>query len=123
MINESAFQQTIDSIYHMPEGSTALDQARFVWEQCEKACAPKVKALEWVEEVYHRNDADPIGEVTGYSAETAFGTFYEIDLGVANFNVMYDFTSLGDFETEQEVKAAAQADYEKRILSALEARL
>lgn len=46
MINKSAFQQTLDAIAHMPDGSTTLDQAHFIWEQCEKACAPQWQTMD-----------------------------------------------------------------------------
>lgn len=82
----------------------------------------EVKLLEWEEQLTKRSDEDPSTEVTGYEAETAFGTFYTVEVGAALFHVVYDYKGLGAFETEIAAKAAAQADYEQRIRSALYAR-
>ena len=79
----------------------------------------EVKLLEWEEQLTKRSDEDPSTEVTGYEAETAFGTFYTVEVGAALFHVVYDYKGLGAFETEIAAKAAAQADYEQRIRSAL----
>lgn len=79
----------------------------------------KTKPLEWQENYTKRSDEDPSLEVTGFEAETAFGTFYTIEVGAAWFHSVYDYRALGQFETERDAKAAAQADYETRIRSAL----
>lgn len=68
----------------------------------------KVKALDWVE----------IPSCNGMStAKTAFGTYY---IGASNI-VRYGLKTISKpYATRAEAKAAAQADYEARILSSLE---
>lgn len=79
-----------------------------------------VKALEWEEVVTSRSEFDPAVEIVGFEAADGFGNYYIIDIRVVDF----ELTRTADHgtsthETEREAKAAAQADYEKRICSAL----
>jgi hypothetical protein len=93
------------------------DLAKEGQRQCERAAidaaleggaVPKVKALEWVQ------NSALLASATG-----PFGNSYTL---------MKDFTGRGwfchetgvDYRTLEAAKAAAQADYERRILSALD---
>lgn len=76
----------------------------------------KVKPLEWNEYTDERGDPDR------WDAETLAGTFYGIALLVDGFSIEYDYTAVAKgLDDLEAAKAAAQADYEQRILSALEA--
>lgn len=89
--------------------------------------AVKVKPLEWEETHTRRSEEDPTTEWNGgFKADSALG-YYEISMGFGSDAYYWAVTSpLGDdvgsdFEDPSYAKAAAQADYERRILSALEA--
>ncbi|WP_285536011.1 hypothetical protein [Brucella sp. NBRC 12950] len=75
-----------------------------------------VKKLEWTEETYSLED----GEVIGWTTDTPFATYFHIKIAGDGFRVYTDGTMIGIFSTEDAAKAAAQADYEARILSAIE---
>ena len=88
--------------------------------------AVKVKQLEWEETHTRRSDEDPTTEWNGgFEADSALG-YYEISTGIGSDAYYWAVTNpLGDnvgsdFEDPSYAKAAAQADYERRILSALE---
>lgn len=73
----------------------------------------RVKALVW-------NEYETEGEVDRWDAETALGTFYEISTQFDGYHVARDCTHLAArFDTLDEAKAAAQADYESRIRACL----
>lgn len=74
---------------------------------------PKVKALDWTEQAI-----PPAGECLAYSPVG----LYCIPLGGRAFCVRFRDKGEGDgpYPTLDAAKAAAQADYERRILSALE---
>lgn len=73
----------------------------------------RVKALVW-------NEYETEGEVDRWDAETALGTFYEISTQFDGYHVARDCTHLAArFDTLDEAKAAAQADYEARIRACL----
>jgi len=85
-----------------------------------------VAPLEWTELTSPREDGpgEPNGDL---EAETPFG-FYEIEMVAHNDGVVWGLTFGveeeyigGDHASPDEAKAAAQADYESRILSALTA--
>ena len=80
-----------------------------------------VKPLVWEEIHQRRSDEDPSTEVIGFEASNGFGEWYWIDVRAADFVLHYPDAdgSTKLFETERDTKAAAQKDYEKRILSAL----
>ena len=53
----------------------------------------------------------------------SFGVFYNIDIQPDGYRVVFDreaVGAIGTFDTADEAKAAAQADYERRILAALQ---
>jgi len=76
--------------------------------------AVKVKPLEWNEYVYD-------GQAEDWSAEAAtFGVCYVIELYNDGYNAFFADEDLLRYDTLDEAKAAAQQDYERRILSALE---
>jgi hypothetical protein len=82
--------------------------------------AVKVKALEWEEIHYNRSNEEPIPELTGWYAETEVGSYYvmleaRIEVTLDGFQ----FHKVGSFDEPDAAFAAAQADYERRILSAL----
>lgn len=86
----------------------------------------KVKALEWEETHSRRSDEDPTTEWNGgFEADSALG-YYEISMGIGSDAYYWAVTNpLGDnvgsdFEDPSYAKAAAQQDYERRILAALE---
>lgn len=74
----------------------------------------KAKPLEWNEYTDERGDPDR------WDAETLAGTFYGIALLVDGFSIEYDYTAVAKgLDDLEAAKAAAQADYEARIKSAL----
>lgn len=81
---------------------------------------PKVKALEWEERTSPREDgpAETTGDWTGIGILGAgYGVYiFEDHYEVTREDGEFVESHLGDLD---EAKAAAQADYEKRILSAL----
>lgn len=83
---------------------------------------PRVKALEWEETYQARSDEDPNLEVTGFEANNGFGEWYWTETRAADFvlHIVDTDRTSAIFETEREAKAAAQADFERRILAALE---
>lgn len=93
----------------LPDRITAVLEAHF------RTGAVKVKPLEWTE--YGRDDL-----MKYWNAEAApFGVYYRIERDRDRFWMsLSEDWSLHD--TPEEAKAAAQADYERRILSALEIR-
>lgn len=83
----------------------------------------RVKALEWVEVTSTREDGppEPIGE---YVAETPFGSYYiDMYFGTDSYGWSANFEASdidgSDSDSPEKAKAAAQADYERGILSAL----
>ena len=85
---------------------------------------PRVKPLEWTEVTSARSDEDPTPEHTGdYEAATPFGTYYiEQYFGSDSYgwNVTINgYDPVADKDDPEDAKAAAQTDYERRILSAL----
>jgi hypothetical protein len=71
-----------------------------------------VKKLEW-------NEYEREGQIEEWDASSGFDGYYNITLGLNGYLVkMPDDEE--EFETLEAAKAAAQADYEARILSALE---
>lgn len=80
-----------------------------------------VKPLDWEEIHQRRSDEDPNTEVVGFEANTGFDAWYHIEVRAADFvlhSVDSDRTST-IHETESDAKSAAQADYERHILSSL----
>lgn len=115
--SSKAFRQAVERILRITAAEpapAALSGA--VW----------VRQLEWEETHSRRSDEDPTTEWNGgFEAESALG-FYEISMGFGSDAYYWSVTNpLGDdvgsnFEDPLYAKAAAQADYEQRILSALE---
>ena len=105
-----------------------IDDSRFpAWHGCmthyDRAAAPAragmgaVKPLVWTE--YETDGwADRADAEAG-----SFGVFYNIDIQPDGYHVVFDreaVGAIGTFDTADEAKAAAQADYERRILAALQ---
>lgn len=68
-----------------------------------------IKPLAW-NEYYHEGDLDEL------DAETPFGTFYKIEVGLYGFYVRHEYDLLiGIFEGLEAAMVAAQQDYEKRL--------
>lgn len=88
------------------------------------AAGVKVKALEWRELTSPREDgpAEPNGEWEALCVFGAYSIDFDTDDDVAKypFCVWTPEDSLGHFASADDAKAAAQADYEARILSALD---
>ena len=92
------------------------------------ACAipdvqPKVKQLVWEDVMMDRGDgySEPSGD---YEALCAWGSYY-IEIGLGSNSYYWYVETMGRevgniFDDLDDAKAAAQADYEARILSALE---
>lgn len=74
----------------------------------------KVKALSWNE----YNDEQGIPD--RWDAVTVTGEYYFIGLRSDGYTVSFNYFDIGTFNTLEAAKSAAQADYEARILSALE---
>lgn len=81
-----------------------------------------VKALEWQET--HTDRGDGTSEATGWEAGSGFGSWYEIIqyFGSDSFGwqVRFDCDLIADKDDPEAAKAAAQSDFETRILSALD---
>jgi hypothetical protein len=82
---------------------------------------PVAVTLEWSDQETARCDEDPTLEITGYEADTPFGVLYHIEVGADGFHVIYDYQGLAVFQSPDEAKAAAQADFEARVRSCLAA--
>lgn len=92
-------------------GSSAISAAR--WNARADLARPKVKALVWERSV-------SLGEV--YEASSVFGEYI---CGVDNEDIAYGSPDPNpkrwlDYRNIDEAKAAAQADYEARVLACLE---
>lgn len=74
----------------------------------------RVKSLEW-------NEYEREGDIDEWDAETALGTFYSINMHAFCFMPSYDRSPIHNQgqQTLEEAKAVCQADYERRIRSAL----
>jgi hypothetical protein len=82
---------------------------------------PQVKSLDWQER--YQTNADGESEVVGYVAMTGLGAPYRIEIDYFNtkeWQLSYGGV-MGNFETHDEAKVAAQSDFERRVLSALAA--
>lgn len=79
-----------------------------------------VRELEWEPIEQARSDEDPRTEVVGYEAK-AFGTdaFYTIDMSFDGYEAYCGSHSVGDYDTLEAAKSACQADYARRVTSAL----
>jgi len=98
----------------LEEAATALDRSGGVG----------VKALEWVEITQARSAEDPRHEPTGsYEATTPFGIYsVEMYFGSDSYGWQVTFgieETIADCDDPNNAKAAAQADFERRIISAL----
>ncbi|MET3790709.1 hypothetical protein [Aquamicrobium terrae] len=98
-------------------GERAKDEHRRA-EAAERLAEARVvvKPLEW-------SEYETEGWADRADAEAgSFGVFYNIDIQRDGYRVVFDreaVGAIGTFETADEAKAATQADYERRILSAL----
>jgi len=106
------------------EAITAAEQAEPA--PAARSGAVKVKQLEWEETHSRRSDEDPTTEWNGgFKADSVLG-YYEISMGFGSDAYYWAVTNPfgddvgSDFEDPSYAKAAAQQDYERRILSALE---
>ncbi len=83
-------------------------------------CA-SVRGLDWQETFVARGDGSH--DLRGWESDNGFGSYYSIEQYFASdsygFSVTFDYISLGTFEGGDQAKAAAQADFERRINSAL----
>ncbi len=98
--------------------SDIVDALRAELARKDGAMTPKVKPLEWEGDGHWSHGPD---EGWMEEANTPFGWGYSIEFDRSgNFKVdsAFDWSEDG-FETPSEAKAAAQADYERRILAAL----
>ena len=87
------------------------------------AIGSRVKALEWNEITAARSDEDPSHEPTGdYEAVTGIGIYY-VECGFGTDSYVFSACLNGDHisshDDPDEAKAAAQADFERRVLSCL----
>lgn len=83
----------------------------------------EVKRLEWREITEARSDEDPTHEPTGHlEADTSIGVYFiEMYLSSDSYgwSVALNGVDIADKDDPEDAKAAAQADYEQRIRSAL----
>jgi hypothetical protein len=75
------------------------------------------KPLEWQETSADRGDGSH--ELSGFEAETPFGTWYLIEIQADCFTVEYDLEEIGRGDTPDIAKEIAQRDFDRRIQSAL----
>src|SRR5690606_11877800 len=85
---------------------------------------PVVKTLEWDEVTAARSNEDPTREPTGdYEAVSPIGVYYvEQYFGSDGYGwrvTLHGSDDVADMDDPEDAKAAAQADYGSRILSAL----
>jgi hypothetical protein len=73
----------------------------------------KIKPLEWKETLADRGDGSH--DLSGFEAETSFGTWYLIEIEADCFSVEYDLNPVGRADSPDEAKAIAQHDFEQRI--------
>ena len=72
-----------------------------------------VKPLEW-------NEYEREGHTDMWDAEAAtFHVYYGVELHHDGYRLFFDGEAFGPHETLEAAKSVAQADYERRILSAL----
>lgn len=87
------------------------------------SAAPHLAAVQ-VKKLELNEYEDEQGNPDRWDAEaSSFGVFYSIEIYHDGFRVVFDHEAVGAigvFDTLEAAKAAAQADYEARILSALE---
>ena len=77
----------------------------------------RVKPLEWEE----RTHIPPVLDVIGWAARDCFGEYYEISIEPDGLWLDHECLISGVLsDTLEAAKEAAQADYERRILSAIE---
>ncbi len=80
-----------------------------------------IRQLEWQPIYVDRGDGGQ--DEAGWEADTGFGVFYGIDeyFGSDSYGwkVCMDYEAIGDFDDPEKAKACAQADFERRIQSAL----
>ena len=85
----------------------------------------RVSELVWEPVEQTRSDADPSTEITGWEAETPFGTFYRIDMYFGSdaygFSVCYDNDGIGDADSVDAARHVAQTDFTNRINSVIAA--
>lgn len=109
-----------DALNMVEELANALEAAQ---AQMQEAVAVEVKPLEWV-------SWDEKLNYPSTTVITDFGSWYKIDtsearFGKGSFPVFYrqdchsNFSRILDAETLESAKDAAQADYQRRILSAI----
>lgn len=84
----------------------------------------KVRDLEWEEVTAARSDADPHREHTGdYEAVSPIGVYYiEQYFGTDSYGwrvTLHGSDDVADKDDPEDAKAAAQADFDRRIRSAL----
>lgn len=83
----------------------------------------RVRSLDWEEQHHRRDDGDSATEPVGWEARDCFGDYYVVSIEADGLYV--DHKALinggGPYPSPDEAKTAAQADYERRILSALSA--
>lgn len=81
----------------------------------------EVKPLDWQETFTDRGDGSK--DQTGWEADSGFGAWYAINQYFGSdsygWEVQFDFDVIADCDDPDKAKAAAQADYEKRISAAL----
>lgn len=117
-IPEQAVQAALEAYERVAGVNPRLSYpARFAVKAALAAAAPymsgvKVKQLEWVETEFYMSADTEIGGYYAYLLDEHLDQSWRcIDL---------DGDPIGQFKDIESAKAAAQADYEKRILNALE---
>lgn len=78
-----------------------------------------IERLEWDERHCPRSNEDPSLEVVGWEAEALFG-YYQVKIEWDGYHASLDgkmFFRVGVFDDPDAAKAAAQADFERRIRS------
>lgn len=131
--------QRLVAAFNKPESDSAQEEAwhwiaDFALEHADTIAAAleaalpsgvRVAKLEWREIYQRRSDEDPRLEWTGgYETWTPFG-IWEIGMGFGSDAYYWSVSDQSgddigsDFTSAEDAKAAAQADYERRILSAL----
>lgn len=80
-----------------------------------------VKQLDWQETFIDRGDGSK--EVSGWEADSGFNQWYTVEQYFGSdslgFTAVFDFETISDHDDPEDAKKSAQADFERRINSAI----
>lgn len=105
--------ETVFSVGDLRRARAALEALSRDRDRAGEQKVVVVKPLDW-------NEYEREGAIEEWDAEAgSFGCFYNIRLDHYGYRLTFDHGQFGTFDNLDTAKSAAQADYEKLILSAL----